>query len=69
MVFTGTLESMGRSEAKARAESLGARVAGSVSGSTDYLVVGGKPGSKAAKAAALGVTVLTEAEWQELIGG
>lgn len=69
VVFTGTLESMGRSEAKARAESLGAKVAGSVSGSTNYLVVGGKPGSKATKARELGVTVLLEEEWRELIGG
>jgi len=68
VVFTGTLETMTRSEAKARAESLGAKVAGSVSKKTDYVVVGADAGSKAKKAAELGVTVLSEAEWQALIG-
>jgi DNA ligase (NAD+) len=66
IVFTGTLEGMGRAEAKARAEALGAKVAGSVSSRTDFLVVGGDPGSKARKAAELGVTVLSEAEWLDL---
>ncbi|MBX6323111.1 MAG: NAD-dependent DNA ligase LigA [Rhodospirillaceae bacterium] len=68
IVFTGTLESMTRHEAKARAEALGARVAGSVSKNTDYVVVGADAGSKAAKAAELGVTVLDEAAWLKLIG-
>ncbi|MFO1127998.1 MAG: NAD-dependent DNA ligase LigA [Rhodospirillales bacterium] len=68
IVFTGTLEGMTRSEAKARAEGLGALVAGSVSKNTDYVVVGADAGSKAAKARALGVTVLTEADWLDLIG-
>ena len=68
VVFTGTLESMTRSEAKARAEALGAQVAGSVSKKTDYVVVGADAGSKAAKAEALGVTVLGETDWLELIG-
>jgi len=67
LVFTGSLDSMGRSEAKAKAESLGATVAGSVSKKTDYLVAGADTGSKAKKALDLGVTVLSEAEWLNLI--
>lgn len=69
VVFTGTLETMTRSEAKARAESLGAKVAGSVSSKTDYVVVGADAGSKAKKAEELGVATLTEQAWRELIGG
>jgi DNA ligase (NAD+) len=68
VVFTGSLEKMTRPEAKARAETLGAKVAGSVSKNTDYLVVGADPGSKAKKAAELGVTVLDEDSWLKLIG-
>jgi DNA ligase (NAD+) len=68
VVFTGTLESMGRSEAKARAEALGAKVAGSVSKKTDYLIVGADAGSKAKKAAEIGVKVLSEDEWKALVG-
>jgi DNA ligase (NAD+) len=68
VVFTGMLERMTRSEAKARAETLGAKVAGSVSKKTDYVVVGADAGSKAAKAAELGVTVLSEDDWLKLIG-
>ncbi|MBT3238589.1 MAG: NAD-dependent DNA ligase LigA [Rhodospirillaceae bacterium] len=68
MVFTGALEAMSRGEAKARAEGLGAKVAGSVSKKTDYVVVGADAGSKAKRAAELGVTVLSEAEWLEMSG-
>jgi DNA ligase (NAD+) len=69
VVFTGTLETMTRSEAKATAESLGAKVAGSVSKKTDYVVVGADAGSKAKKAEELGVEILSEQAWRELIGG
>lgn len=69
VVFTGALSRMTRDEAKARAESLGAKVASSVSKKTDYVIVGEDAGSKAAKAAELGVKMLSEDEWLELIGG
>jgi len=69
IVFTGTLQTMSRNEAKAQAERLGARVSGSVSSKTDFVVAGVDAGSKAAKAEALGVTILSEAEYQELVTG
>ena len=68
LVFTGTLETMTRPEAKARAESLGAKVTDSVSKKTDLVVVGADAGSKARKATELGVRTISEAEWRELAG-
>ena len=69
VVFTGTLERMTRAEAKAWAEALGAKVAGSVSAKTDLVVAGPGAGSKAKAAEGLGVTVIDEAGWLALIGG
>jgi DNA ligase (NAD+) len=68
VVFTGSLEHMTRAEAKATAEAHGAKVAGSVSSKTDYVVVGADAGSKAKKATELSITILSEAEWQKLAG-
>jgi DNA ligase (NAD+) len=68
IVFTGTLEHMTRAEAKATAEALGAKVAGSVSRSTDFVVVGAEAGTKARKAMELGVRTLSEDQWREMAG-
>ncbi len=67
VVFTGSLEKMTRDEAKAMAERLGAKVAGSVSQKTDYVVAGPGAGSKLGKAKDLGVAVLSEDEWFDLV--
>jgi DNA ligase (NAD+) len=68
VVFTGSLEKMTREEAKSMAERLGAKVAGSVSQKTDYVVAGPGAGSKLGKAKDLGVAVLSEDEWFDLVG-
>jgi DNA ligase (NAD+) len=68
VVFTGTLTTMGRGEAKAKAESLGAKVSGSVSKKTDFVVIGADAGTKAKKAQDLGVTVLSEDDWLKMAG-
>jgi DNA ligase (NAD+) len=67
-VITGTLQAMARDEAKRRLQALGAKVSGSVSSKTDFLVAGANPGSKRTKAEALGITILDEDEFLKLIG-
>jgi DNA ligase (NAD+) len=67
LVFTGSLETISRDEAKAQAEALGARVAGSVSARTDLVIAGPGAGSKLKKAAELGVSVIDEAAWAEIV--
>ena len=67
IVFTGSLETMSRDEAKAQAERLGARAAGSVSAKTDLVVAGPGAGSKLKKAEELGIRVINEAEWAAIV--
>ena len=67
IVFTGTLESLTRAEAKAMGVKMGAKVAGSVSSNTDYVIVGSDAGSKAKKAQELGVAILNEDEFLSLV--
>lgn len=67
VVFTGSLERMTRQEAKAKAESLGIKVASAISGKTDFLIAGANSGSKLKKAEKLGVKVLSEDEWLEML--
>ena len=67
-VFSGTLANYTRDQAAALVQSLGAKVSSAVSGKTSYLVVGENPGSKLQRARELGVTVLSESDFRELVG-
>ena len=69
LVFTGTMPTLGRAEAKTMAQDVGAKVSGSVSKKTDYVIAGAEAGSKLEKAQALGVTVLDEAEFLKMLRG
>ena len=68
LVFTGTLPTLDRATAKTMAQEVGAKVTGSVSKKTDYVVAGADPGSKYTKAQSLGVTILDEAEFLRMMG-
>jgi len=67
LIFTGTLETMTRSEAKAKAQSMGAKVASSVSSKTDFVIAGTAAGSKLTAAEKLGITILSEKEFQQML--
>ena len=67
VVFTGSLDSMSRSEAKQKAELLGAKVTGSISSKTDYLIIGKEAGTKEKKAKDLSVKLINESEWLKII--
>jgi len=67
VIFTGTLNSISRNEAKAKAEKLGAKIVSSVSANTDLVITGEKAGSKLKKAEELGIKIISEEEWLEII--